>query len=292
MADFDVHLTDAVIGAEVTGIDLARPLTGAARAALDALLDERSVLCFPGQRLDEAAYIAFARNFGSVRPAIPPRPDWSPDGFPEIMRVSNIKHDGRDIGHGDAGSVWHSDMSFTAVPPRATLLYAREVPVRDGVTLGATNFASAVAAHAALPAATRARITGLEAVHNVYGRRAGTGRSVNFDAERKALPDVAHPLARVNPHSGAMALFVNTGECIAVPGLGDDEALALIAELAEFIQQDAFRLRHDWRVDDVVIWDNGAVQHLATFDYHWPAERRLLWRLTVMGADDIEYEIE
>ena len=156
--------------------------------------------------------------------------------------------------------------------------------MRDGVALGDTHFASAVAAHAALPEDTRARIEPLRVRHNVLGRRAGTGRSAAHDAERQALADVVHPLARVNPYSGARALFVNTGECIAIDGLERAEALALIEELAAFIQQGAFRYRHSWRVGDVVVWDNGAVQHLASFDYHWPAERRLLWRLTVGGG--------
>ena len=279
----ELLLADAVIGAEVRGLDLARPLDEESFERLEALFDARSVLCFRDQELSGDEYVAFAARFGSVEPAIPPRPAWSPPGRPEIMRVSNIWEAGREIGHADAGSVWHSDMSFTEVPPRATLLHALEVPMRGGVALGDTSFASAVAAHAALSEATKARIAELRVVHNVYGRRAGTGRSAAHDAERKALPDVVHPLARVNPHSGARALFVNTGECIAIDGLESEDALALIEELAGFIQQDAFRYRHSWRVGDVVMWDNGAVQHRASFDYHWPEERRLLWRLTVAG---------
>src|SRR5204863_8313225 len=89
--------------------------------------------------------------------------------YPEIMLVSNIKENGRDIGHADAGRVWHTDMSYTARPPRATVLYALEVPVENGVALGDTLFSSAADAYDSLPELKKQRIANLRAIHQVAG---------------------------------------------------------------------------------------------------------------------------
>lgn len=276
-----VSMPETVIGAEIAGVDLSKPLGDDTFGKVESLFNERSVLCFRGQSLAENELIDFASRFGRVEPAVPARPAWSPPGYPEIMRISNIKKDGRDIGHSDAGSVWHSDMSFTQFPPRATVLFAIEVPTRDGVALGDTSFASACAAYDALPLETKDRIENLEVVHDVFGRRAKSGTSKEYNQERKKQPNVAHPFVRVNPHTGRKALYVSPGECVGIVGVDDAVALPLIEELAGFIPQDRFSYRHKWQKGDVVIWDNGAVQHRATFDYEWPRERRLLWRVTI-----------
>jgi taurine dioxygenase len=268
-----------VIGAEITGVDLAQPLSGDAFARIEAAFNEHSVLCFPQQRINEEQYIAFGRRFGEIQD------NWlkhyTHPRFPEILHVSNIKEDGRDIGHADAGSVWHTDMSHTTRPPRATMLYALEVPVENGVALGNTLFASAAAAHDSLPADTQRRITGLRAIHNVAGRRARTGTGQADQALRQAQPDVVHPVVRTHPFTGRKCLYVNKGECVGIEGMETDAALALIEELADRIVEPRFRHTHRWQVHDVLVWDNCALQHLASFDYRWPQHRRLLQRLTM-----------
>src|SRR4051812_19410542 len=115
-----------VIGAEISGVDLAKPLSDEAFAQIEAALNAHSVLCFRQQTLNEQQYLAFGRRFGAIAE------NWlkhyTHPRFPEILYVSNVKENGRDIGHADAGSVWHTDMSHTPRPPRATMLYALEVP--------------------------------------------------------------------------------------------------------------------------------------------------------------------
>ena len=133
-----------VIGAEVRDIDLAQPFAADDFSRIDAAFNARSVIRFPAQQLDEPQLVAFARRFGDVAKIF--LTHYAHPQHPEIMYVSNIKENGRDIGHADAGSVWHTDMSYTATPPRATLLYAIEVPTENGVPLGDTQFASAAAA--------------------------------------------------------------------------------------------------------------------------------------------------
>src|SRR5436190_8887488 len=270
-----------VIGAEVTGANLAE-LSGEEFARLEAAFNEHSVLSIRDQHLSEPQLIAFARRFGDIERNF--LAHYAHPKFPEILLVSNIRENGRDIGHADAGRVWHTDMSFTARPPRATMLYALEVPVDDGRVLGDTLFSSSAAAHDSLPAEKRERIANLRAIHQVAGRRAKTGTGQEDQALRTQQPSVVHPVVRTHPRTGRKCLYVIKGECEGIEGMPKDEALALIDELAEHTVDPQFRYIHRWRVGDLLLWDNCAVQHLASHDYEWPKHRRLLQRITVGGA--------
>jgi taurine dioxygenase len=263
-------------------VDLAQPLSEEAFSRLEAAFNEHAVLCFRDQRLDEPQLIAFAKRFGEVEKIF--LTHYAHPKYPEIMYVSNIKENGRDIGHADAGRVWHTDMSYTARPPRATMLYALEVPVDNGVTLGDTLFSSAADAHDALPPETQKRISSLRAIHQVAGRRARTGTGQGDQALRHQQPAVVHPVVRTHPYTGRKCLYVSKGECEGIEGMPKDEALALIDELADQIIDQRFRHTHRWRVRDLLMWDNCTVQHLASLDYEWPKHRRLLHRVTVDGT--------
>lgn len=271
-----------VIGAAITGVDLARPLSEAEFAQIEAAFNEYAVLSFPKQQLDEPQLIAFARCFGEVERIF--LTHYAHPRYPEIMFVSNIKENGRDIGHADAGSVWHTDMSYTARPPRATLLYALEVPFENGIALGNTLFSSAAHAHDSLPQEKQERIAKLRAIHQVAGRRARTGTGQADQALRREQPAVTHPVVRTHPYTGRKCLYVSKGECEGIEGMPQDEALALIDELAERIVDPKFRHVHRWQVHDLLMWDNCTVQHLASFDYQWPKHRRLMHRVTVGGT--------
>jgi taurine dioxygenase len=271
-----------VIGAEVSGVNLAEPLTDAAFARIEAAFDTHAVLCFRDQRLTEPQLIAFAKRFGEVERIF--LTHYAHPEYPEIMLVSNIRENGRDIGHADAGRVWHTDMSYTERPPRATMLYALEVPVENGVALGDTLFSSAAAAHDSLPREEQARIADLRAIHQVAGRRARTGTGQEDQALRHRQPAVVHPVVRTHPHTGRKCLYVSKGECEGIEGMPQDEALRLIDELAERTVEARFRHVHRWQARDLLMWDNCAVQHLASHDYEWPKHRRLMHRVTVGGS--------
>src|SRR5687767_9317519 len=182
-----------VIGAEVSGVNLAE-LTQAQFDDIDAAFNKHGVLCFREQHLEPAQFIAFARRFGEIERNF--LQHYAHPNYPEILLISNIKENGRDIGHADAGRVWHTDMSFTARPPRATMLYALEVPVENGVVLGNTLFSSAADAHDSLPPEKQQRISSLVAVHQVAGRRARTGTGQEDQALRAQQPSVPHPVVR------------------------------------------------------------------------------------------------
>jgi len=271
-----------VIGAEITDVDLGQNLSAAEFGRIEDAFNRHSVVCFPQQQLDEPQLVAFARRFGEVEKIF--LTHYAHPKYPEIMFVSNIKKDGRDIGHADAGSVWHTDMSYTARPPRATLLYALEVPMENGVALGDTQFSSAADAYDSLSDAMKQKIAGLRAIHQVAGRRARTGTGQQDQALRREQPAVVHPIARTHPYTGRKCLYVSKGECEGIEGMPTDEALKLIDELAERTVEPRFRHTHHWRVRDVLMWDNCAVQHLASFDYKWPQHRRLMHRVTVGGS--------
>jgi taurine dioxygenase len=270
-----------VIGAEVLGADFGNP-SGKDFAQIEAAFDKHAVLCFRSQRLTEPQMIAFARRFGNVERIF--LTHYAHPQYPEIMLVSNIQESGRNIGHADAGRVWHTDMSYTARPPRATMLYALEVPVENGAALGDTLFSSAADAYDALPAQKQESISNLRAIHQVAGRRARTGTGQQDQALRSQQPVVVHPVVRTHPNTGRKCLYVSKGECEGIEGMPKQDALALIDELAEHTIQLRFRHVHRWRIGDLLMWDNCTVQHLASFDYEWPKHRRLMHRITVDGT--------
>ena len=267
-----------VIGAEIRDVDLAR-LSEDEFVSIETAFDAHGVVCFPQQRLNEEQLVAFARRFGGIERNF--LTQYAHPRHPEILFVSNIKENGRDIGHADAGRVWHTDMSFTDRPPRATLLYALEVPTENGVALGDTQFSSAAAAYDSLSPDMQNRIAGLRAIHQVAGRRARTGTGQHDQAQRREQPAVVHPVVRTHPRTGRKCLYVIKGECEGIEGMARDEALPLIDELADRTVEPRFHYTHRWRVHDLLMWDNCTVQHLATFDYQWPQHRRLMHRVTV-----------
>ena len=271
-------IADAVIGAEIKDIDISK-LDSDTFSEIEELFNERSVLCLRGQNVTEQEYIAFAKRFGNVEELF--LKNFAHESYPEILLVSNIKENGQDIGHADAGSVWLTDGSYRERPLRASLLYALEVPVRNGIVLGDTTFASAAAAYDSLSDKMKNKIEGLNVVHDVLGRREKTGTSAQLNEARKKQPKVCHPFVRTHPFTGRKCLYVSSGECSGIEGRNDDEAVMLIDEMAETIIKERFQYTHKWQKGDILIWDNCALQHIASFDYNWHQERRLMWRITV-----------
>ena len=279
-ASIGVVPTGAALGAEIRGVDLSRPLTETALAAIEIAFNVHSVLRFGNQRLDAPQLAAFAQHFGEPQ-VIPYLQHYAHPERPDIMLVTNIQENGRNIGHADAGRVWHSDMSYMERPPRATMLYALEVPEENGEPLGDTLFASAIAAYDALPQDTKKRLEGLSAIHRVSGRRKATGTGSEDNPARERYPDMTHPVIRTHPVTGRKAIFVNDGECVGIVGMADEESQPLISDLARHLIGTEYQYRHKWQTGDLVIWDNCAVQHLAVHDYEWPRHRRLMHRMTV-----------
>ena len=219
--------TAAVLGAEIAEVDLSRQLDDATFAAIERAYDEYGVIFFRGQSITPAQQVAFTRRFGEIEFNIFGE-RWSVPGNPEIVVLSNITEGGRPTGVRRAGENWHSDMCYTARPPRGTILYAIEVPELHGLPLGDTEFASAAAAWDALPDAMKRSLEGRRAVFDFRGRkRALTPTQAEIDRN----PPVRHPIVRTHPRTGRKCLYVMRDDCTGIEGIGPDEAEALIAAL-------------------------------------------------------------
>lgn len=276
----EVISTGRACGAEIRGVDVSKPIDDATFATIEQAFDRYGVLIFPGQSLTAAEQVAFSARFGPVEQNHNAEV-YGVGGSPDIYQLSNILDgNGKQIGVKGSGTQWHTDMSYAAIPARATMLYCLEAPVLHGLTLGDTGFANARAAYNDLPAEMKAFLEGKKGVFDFRGRR--RGRVVD-QATIDRYPPVEHPIVRTHPRTGEKNLYVMRDDCTGVADLEETEGKALIAALADHIIRPDFVYRHRWRAGDVVVWDNCTVQHQAIIDFDLP-QRRRMWRTTVRGT--------
>ncbi len=277
---------DAVLGARIEGIDLARPLGEDGRRAILAALGERGVLCFPGQSLTPEQLAAFARNFGPLEINVANRfqlPD-----LPEVMILSNMAENGRAIGFADAGQGWHTDVSYSARIALSTILHAKRVPVRGGRVLGDTQFRNMHQAYADLPASVKARIEGRVAIHDfdkfweMMRARPGSRRKPLTAEQRDYRPPVPQPIVRIHPVTGRPVLYCNEGYATRIVGLDPADSDALLDLLFRHQQQPKYLYAHRWSVGDVLMWDDIGTTHNAVADYA-ADEPRFMYRVQVMA---------
>jgi taurine dioxygenase len=266
-------------GIETYDIDLSRPLPDAVFAELEQAFYANQVLAIRAQDISPAQFLAFARRIGPPQPHVIDQFHHPED--PNILILSNVKVDGKPTGLQDAGSYFHTDYSYLAVPARATTLYSRVVPKVGGDTL----FANQIAAYDDLPDAMKKRIEPLLAIHH-YGNRhdvndASRTAASPLTGEQKAkMPVITHRIARPHPVTGRKALYAVSGSSFGIVGMPDDEARGLLDELAAHATQAKYQLRFKYGVGDIVVWDNAALLHSATLID--PDDARTLWRITVL----------
>jgi taurine dioxygenase len=272
----DVTVAPGPCGAEVRGVDLRTPLDAALLAELRALWLQHLVLAFPDQHLTVPQLEQFATGIGPYGSdpffhAVP--------GHPHVAQVRREADETTTL----FADNWHSDWSFLASPPAATLLHGDVIPPVGGDTL----FANQYHAWDALPAALKATLADRQGVHSArrgYARQGrygegDTGRSMSIRYDDSALATQLHPIARRHPETGRTALFVSPGYTIGIDGLPDNEAQAVLRELFEHQGRDEFVHRQSWRTGMLVMWDNRCLVHAATGGYQ--GHRRLLHRITV-----------
>ncbi|HXU42738.1 MAG TPA: TauD/TfdA family dioxygenase [Burkholderiales bacterium] len=273
-------LADA-LGAEVGGIDLSEPIDAATFAAIRAAWLEHAVLRFRGQRLSDPQLIAFTRHFGELDPP-GPNPYGKPflPEHPELNVISNIKVGGMPIGGlGDGEAIWHADMTYVERPPMGAILYALEIPPSGGDTY----WANQCLACDALPPDLARRIEGRRAVHDATYNSAGIKRKGYEDVtDPRKAPGARHELLRTHPETGRRALFLGRRRNSYVEGLELAESEALLDALWQHATQARFVFRQEWRVGDVVVWDNRCTLHRRDpFD---PAARRLMHRTQIKAG--------
>ncbi|HYC44031.1 MAG TPA: TauD/TfdA family dioxygenase [Burkholderiales bacterium] len=284
-------------GAEISGVDLSKELDSDTFTQVANAFFDNEVVFFRNQKITPEQQIAFTRRFGVLEQHV--RKESRLEGHPEILIVSNVLDEkGNAIGAQDAGRFWHSDLSYKREPSMLSALYALEVPVKDGRVLGDTGFASTTGAYEALSDELKRRIAGLKNVHSYRFYRAKNREAQKADKARgehvvqeyelseeqlKAVPDVETPVVRTHPVTKRKGLFVNEAHTSHIVGMSPEESQKLLGELYRHIVQPQFIYTHNWRAGDLLMWDNAAVQHKATFDYDLPL-RRLMYRTTVRGT--------
>jgi taurine dioxygenase len=265
---FEVRPLSPSIGAEIHGLDLAKPLDGETFGALRRTFVERKVLFFRDQPISTGEHVAFCRGFGEleVHPFAPHK-----DGFPEVMV---IRHGPENRGK---ENTWHSDVTWRKAPSLGSALRSIRIPDVGGDTL----FADMEAAYEGLSSQMKRMLEGLVAVHdftNVFGRRMAPDQLAKMQAQ---YPPSEHPVVRTHPESGRKSLYVNAAFTVRVRGLSPEESARLLAYLYARAAVPEIQCRFRWTTDAIALWDNRSCQHYAVSDY-FPAER-VMERVTICG---------
>ncbi len=275
MASFTITPLSPHTGAEVVGLDFTRPIDPTTRATLARAFAQHHVLVMRDQKFDPEQFKIAAQVFGELQQH--DKKEHHVPGHPDVYYVCNdeIVNGKRFI----AGETFHTDHSNHPRPPKATMLFAVDLPSRGGDT----QYVNMHDAYDALPEATRRRIEALKAVHVYQSKYSPRSLgNITTDSVRELPPPGIHPLVRTHPENGRKALYLNPVRIESIVGMADEEALALIEDLMRHATQPRYEYRHQWRHGDWVMWDNRSVMHQANPDYDM-AERRYLYRLMLKG---------
>ena len=278
----EVRPTGAVLGADIAGVDLSAPLTSAEFGMIHRAWMRHLVLRFREQRLTDEQLMAFSRNFGALdgnprHAKVEGRSSGDASGYVNI--ISNVVENGRAIGGlGNYESKWHTDMSYNPVPPMASALYALEVPPLGGDT----GFCNMYAALETLPPALRARIDGLNCVHDSSLNSVGQLR-VGFEevTDPRKTPGAVHPLLRTHPVTGRQCLFLGRRRNAYIRDLDLADSEALLDALWSHATQPEHCWAQQWRVGDLVLWDNRCALHRR--DEFAGTARRVMHRTQISG---------
>jgi len=277
-----VHAAPAApgLGAEILGADL-RTIDDAAFAAIHRAWIDHQVLLFRGQNLTDHDLIAFSRRFGDLDHApIQENGQSIANGMPEIYVVSNVIENGVAIGSlGYGEAVWHTDMSYLTAPPKASMLYALEIPPAGGDT----SFVDMYAAFEALPESLRRQAMGLRVKHDgTYNSGGYVRQGVTPTNDPREAPGTLHPLVCTHPESGRRMLYLGRRRMAWLEGFGLAESDALLDEIWAHATQARFVWTHQWRVGDLVLWDNRCTMHRRDpFDAN---TRRIMHRTQMKGS--------
>lgn len=265
------------IGAEILGVDLTKTVDAVTAAAIRDAWYANNIVLFRNQNISEEDQVRFARLFGELGQVINKHAGVSKQ-HPGVMFISNIKENGELIGAlPDGEMMFHSDQCYIEVPSAATMLYAMEIPSKGGDTL----FANMYKAYEAVPADIKAKIEGRKAL-NVYDY-------ANVPTQRGTTsndaPRFAHPVVRTHPATGRKALYINRLMTEYILDMDRAESDAILAQLFDIAENPAWVYEHNWKVGDILMWDNRCTLH-ARSDFD-ASERRLMRRSVVLGEKPV-----
>lgn len=271
-AAMEIRRLAGAIGAEVSGVDLRRPLEAAHVAELRRVLLENGVIVFRGQALGNDEFLSFAATIGT--PVEYPFVKGL-DGYPTIIEVKKLEHERVNFR-----GVWHSDTAYLERPPMATLLLAREVPPQGGDTL----CASQTAAYEALSKGMRSLLADLRCVNSLA--KADTSRTredriAEAGCDDRRVYEAEHPAVRLHPETGRRALFMNVAHTVRFAGMTEEESAPLLQYLQAHQRKEEFTCRVRWAPGTLALWDNRSTQHYPINEYH--GFRRVMHRITLAG---------
>ena len=280
MSAISINRIGEALGAEVSGVDISKPIAADTFAAIRKAWLDNLVIRFRGQKLTDPQMLAFSQLFGELDPP-GPNPYGKPflPQHPEMNVISNVKEGGTPIGGlGDGEAIWHSDMTYIDTPPSAALLFALELPAEGGDTYWANMYL----AYEALPADMKQRLEGLKAIHDATYNSAGFKRKGYDDVtDPRRAPGAHHGLVRTHPETGRKCLFLGRRRNSYIVGLELEESEALLDALWAHATQPRFAFRQQWKVGDLMIWDNRCTLHRRdSFD---PNARRVMHRTQIKG---------
>jgi taurine dioxygenase len=271
--DLTITPISGAIGAEISGVDLARSVDDESMATIREAWLAHKVVFFRNQHLTDDQFLAFARRVGEPTeyPFVPGIP-----GYPEIIAVTKLPDERTNFG-----GIWHSDTAYLDEPPMATMLLALEVPPAGGDTL----FADMYAAWDALSPGMQCLLRPLRAVNSsaladVSKTREDRIRDAGPFQERRVY-EATHPVVRVHPETGRQALYVNVAHTVRFEGMTEEESQPLLQFLFRHQVRPEFTCRFRWGVGSLALWDNRCAQHNPVNDYHgW---KRVMHRITLKG---------
>ena len=273
------------LGGEIIGLDISNKLTQDQINFINQSWDERFVLVFRKQNLDDHKLMNFSKYFGELDPPGP-----NPYGitflpeFPEINVISNVKNEhGTPIGNlGDGEAVWHADMTYLQLPPKAGILYALEVPENQGNT----HFANMELAYSELPNRLKDKIDGKILIHDSAHNSAGMLRKGYSEVDNPSdTPGARHPMVITDKNTNNKLLFLGRRPHAYIIGLELEESENLLNEIWEHATQEKFTWTQKWEKGDLLMWKNLSVLHKRdAFD---PNTRRIMHRTQLKGEIEI-----
>ena len=265
------------LGAEILNINLGRKLSDKNLSLVKDAINKYHVLFFRDQDITSNQFINFGKNFGSleIHPLIPTLP-----GHPEIIEMKSLETGPAPMARNS--EVWHSDMSYTKVPPYAGILKAMNIPESGGNTM----FLNAALAYEALSGSMKKFLSKLKAVHSIVktmnnDELLDSNSLKRFIMMNEKLPPIEHPIIRTHPETGKKLIFVNEIFTSHITGLNSNESDAILQFLYRHIHNPNFQCRFIWQQNSIAFWDNQITQHYAVADY---SSLRTMHRLTVDGT--------